>query len=180
MHTAILAAHAPEFDLSRVIFVIMVLLGGFFQWVMNWWKKKRAESEAMRQPPPTPEELQAREKAWELQTGAGVPAPLQPAARNPLEDLLKKFREIAAPEIVVAPVPVQLSPPPRAVAAVEVPKHVSTHAKVSSAPAAIVQQRPRHPLAVKLAAIGGLRQAVVLREILGPPKALQTADDHLI
>ncbi len=181
MHSVTLAAQAPEFDFGQVVFVIVLLLSGFFQWLMNWWKKKRADSEFMRQKPPTPEELQAREKAWLDQTGAGEQVPQQPAAGSFLEEVIKTFRQLAEPELVVAPTPaIQYPPIPQAVPVIDTPSLVPSPVKMPASTAAIVQHRPRHPLAEKLAAIGGLRHAIVLREIIGPPKALQRTDEHLI
>lgn len=187
---ASLAAQAPEFDLGRVVFIIMLLVGGFLQWAMNWWKRKRAETAAMRQLRPTPEELEARERAWQRQTGEGdqVPPPLP--ARNPLEELLDTFREFAGTETLApeadmpaaaAPPAAIPQPPKRQVTRVVEPPSPGVPAVIAvpAAPDEIVRMRERHPLALTLAAIGGLRQAVVLREILGPPKALQSADDHL-
>lgn len=181
MFSASLAAQAPEFDLGRVIFIIMLLVGGFLQWLSNWWKRKQAEAKAMRKAPPTPEELQARERAWQRQTGAGEQPPLQPAARNPLEDLLKTLRELSAPEEAEAQRSVVQPPPlPQTVPVAEPPRPRPAPPPVPAAPPAVVLQRPRHPIAAKMGDLGGLRQAVVFREVLGPPKALQTVDDHLI
>lgn len=184
MHPAILAVQVPGIDLEQVIFIIMLLIGGFFQWVMNWWKKKQAEAELSRQPPPTPEEVQARENAWLDQIGVEEKVPPPLIARNPLEELLESFRQMAEPEPVPAPsVPLPPSPVQRVVPQLvpmpEGPKILQSPVATPSAPAEIVRHRPRHPLAEKLAAIGGLRHAIVLREIIGPPKALQRADDHL-
>lgn len=41
----------------------------------------------------------------------------------------------------------------------------------TAAPAAVVTSRPESPWATALRSRGGVRQAIVLREILGPPKA---------
>jgi hypothetical protein len=194
MFSAILAAHAPEFDLGRVVFIIMVLIGGFLQWATNWWKKKQAEVRANAQrkkmqweareslPTSSAEEAQAREEAWRRQVGADDGSPAQPAARHPLEDLLKTFREFAGSAIEEPPPAVTLPPPnPAAQPRAGLPESKAPRdGEVSLAPSATVRKRDRHPLASKLAASGGLRQAVVFREILGPPKALQSRDDHLI
>ncbi len=108
MLPASLAAPAPEFDLGRVVVIILLLLGGFFQWLVNWWKRKRAEAESMQRPPPTPEELEAMERAWQRQTGEGDQVLPPPPARNPLEELLNTFRELAEPETVA---PETMAPP---------------------------------------------------------------------
>ena len=36
---------------------------------------------------------------------------------------------------------------------------------------------PRHPLGTLLRQRGSVRQAIILREILGPPRGLQALDD---
>ena len=184
MLSAVFAAQGPEFDLGRVVFIIMLLVGGFIQWLANWLKKKQAEAKAMQQASSTEEDEAARERAWQRQIGSEDQPPAQPTARNPLEDLLKTLTELSAPEdrareVEMPPVVVQPPPLPRAVPVGEPPKPHPVPAALPSVPAAAEQKRARHPLAVALGGVGDLRRAVVLREILGPPKALQTADDRL-
>ncbi|HEY2573863.1 MAG TPA: hypothetical protein VGH65_07330, partial [Verrucomicrobiaceae bacterium] len=172
---ATFAAHTPDVDMGRVVFIIMLLIGGFFQWLTTWLKKKRAEAAKITQPPPGDEELKARERAWKHETGLATPevqAPPVVAASNPFENFLKTLRELSREEIMPPP-PVMKELPPEIPKSPSAKKVKTTSRGVQKAAAAVApapdgpQRASTHPLRAGLVAVGGLRNAVVLREILG-------------
>jgi hypothetical protein len=56
-----------EVDFSQVIVVIVFLVVGFLNWLINLWKQKQETAERARQLP-TQEELDSRRHAWDDQT----------------------------------------------------------------------------------------------------------------
>lgn len=96
------------------------------------------------------------------------PAPSRPTAPPALPERRPPPRP-AAPPVVAAVEPVR-APAPVAVAKAVDPGFTVTQRPANRAPQA-------DPLARLLARPESVRQAVLLREILGPPKALQTGPD---
>jgi hypothetical protein len=124
-------------------------------------EKKRLQKESARdgQPEPAASEELARE----------------PAAREELEEHMRRMMESfgfpveETRPLQETPVPVvvfeqPVAPPPPPLPAVRPPGPRS-----SVRPS--VARRPRSPWVTRLASPQGLREAIVLREILGPPKA---------
>lgn len=190
-----LALDVPGVDLGKVAFVIVFLVAAFIQWLIKLWKQKQEMSERLRTPPPPPEEIAARREAWKQQTRSEAPPAEMPPpllrpepARNPFEELLEQFRRVVEPSTLPPPPVAQPPPLPPAARPVLSPRPPVSRPLPSSAPpepavaapVAAVLRRGKHPLLSHLAAMGGLRQAVILREILGPPKALQAEEPRAI
>ena len=104
------------------------------------------------------------------------PPVAEPSAREELEEQMRRvmesfgmpveepkpFFEKTAPVLVLEE-PAAPAPPPLPVPRPTTPRRSKK---------AFVAQRPRSPWVARLASPQGLREAIVLREILGPPKAL--------
>lgn len=58
------------FDLGQIIFVVIFVLFGFFQWLFKAWQQKREEVARAKLPPPSTEEIEARRRAWQRQSGS--------------------------------------------------------------------------------------------------------------
>ncbi len=157
-------AISQDVDLGRVVVVILFLLGGFVQWLIKWWKARSAGTAPNFNAAEKIEELKARSKAWLKQTGqsktpGGQPPPVTPIATANEARQSNRRRKVQPP-------PLPSSSPDRIVRNV---------APVVESPPV----RRSHPLMEQIASIGGLKRAIMLNEILGPPKALQGTDDHL-
>ncbi|MEZ0388484.1 MAG: hypothetical protein ACAI34_15530 [Verrucomicrobium sp.] len=191
-HLPILAAA----DMQEVIFVIVFLVVGFLQWLFSLFKQKKADAERAQQTPPSEEELEARRRAWENQTRPVDEPPTHPtpAAPNPLGELIESLRrsidEVSGPTPPPAPRPVQTPPLPQ----YRPPVHVQQPSRVQATmtpplpvprphragpvdvPSVSSSEAPvkkKHPLTEMLQSTHGYRQAFILREVLGPCKALE-------
>lgn len=155
---AMTLAVSQDFDIGRVIVVILFLLGGFVQWLIKWWKEKNAGSASEFNVAEKIEELKARSKAWLKQTGQIK----TPEKKPPLLAVPMRFAVSRQPDVkseVQATSPYQLSP-----------DRTKLNAKPGEMPSSSSR---RHPMMEQIAGIGGLRRAIMLNEILGPPKSLQ-------
>lgn len=156
--TAMILAARHDLDIGQIIVVILFLLGGFVQWLIKWWKEKSPGSNPEIDIAEKIEELKARGKAWLKQTGQGETSESPPPVVPPvvmIGEAQLAGRKNAAPP----PIPRQTPPGRNTMLSKPVPE-----------PAPL---RQRHPLISQIAGIGGLQRAIVLNEILGPPKALQ-------
>ncbi len=155
---AMTLAVSQDVDLGRVIVVILFLLGGFVQWIIKWWKVKNAGSAPDFNVADKIEELKARSKAWLKQTGQSEAPEQKPLAATPAASV----RHTRQPHVRNA-----VQPPP-------IPSNqTDRNIKVSSPAGETAPIRRSHPLLDQIAGIGGLKRAIMLNEILGPPKALQ-------
>lgn len=166
-----------EIDLGQVIIVVIAMVAGFVQWLIGLLKQSQ-EARERRAASPSP--------GAEAQPGEEFrpPAP-RPAAPPPVHDPWGGMREIfeqLKPEPSRQPAaPARVRRQPRAAAAptpaVAVVSPAPAPAPVPVAQAAAVAPPPSaDPLLAFLRQPDALRQAVVLREVLGPPKALQSPD----
>ena len=172
-----------EADIGQIIFVILFLIVGFVQWVIKVIKEKAEAAERARQMP-TQEDIAARRAAWEEQTRVPQPPPMPAAPPSTLDDLLGEFRRVMetaqpapappplprpAPRTVPAPAPAKVMPAPAAPSAL--PPVFSGAGRSST----VLEQRrrPAHRYTALLHSPDGYRQAFVLREVLGPPRAFQ-------
>lgn len=195
---------SADFDPFQVAIIVIAVLGGFVKWLWENWQQKMGAAPST--PPPDPEEQRLREAAWRKQTGQGAaPPPRQPAAApSPWDELRKAWKELQ--ETVKQPSPparrtARSAPPPvppssrRQVPSREVPYQRPPQQQAArpaaSAPAvpavASVPAIVSRPSAPVLAALLNLRrdpalmrQAILMQEILGPPKALQSSSDFAI
>ncbi len=193
-----------EIDPIQIAIIVIAMLGGFVQWI--WSLIKQSQEEAARaKAQPTEEEKRLREAAWKKQVQMPTaPPPLPPKAPqvpNPTVDPWAAAREIfeqlkreaagqtSLPSPRPAPTP-QIPartkkapayvPPPLTAAQIVVPvptplveiTHVTPASKLASG-----RQDGLELLRGLLASPTTIRQAVLMREILGPPKALQSSAD---
>ena len=165
-----------EADFGQVIFVIVFLLVGFIQWVIKVIKEKAEAAERARRVP-SQEELEAHNQTWEQQTRPVAPPPPPeppPAFGGTLGDLLGEFRKAMGEPPPLPPSAASTRPVPQ-----PLPKHDVAIARapvVHQAPATVVAHRPidsrrHHPATAMLHTAEGYRQAFILREVLGPPRA---------
>lgn len=188
-----------EIDLLQIVIIVIAMAGGFFQWLWGLLQQGKQNSEREL----SDEEKQLREEAWRKQTQPAesrpTPPPIPPFGGDPWQDyrdLFKKVRDVVdkpapapkAPEKPQRPrlhtVRAELHPPapPPVVPAVPFPASPQMAAPVASAPKKAIPgaspaQADVHGLAGLLLNASSLRQAFMLREILGPPKALQSSSD---
>ena len=181
-----------DFDPFQVAVIVIFVLASFVKWLWENWQAKRAD---MTFEPPDPEEQRLRDEAWRRQTGQNTPPPLpSPVEASPWDDLKKAWKElqdVASPASAPTVARTKPKPPPMPVearaAAAKVAER-STPAAAEPASAYDAKSRAARPVAQPLLAIlqqmrGDptlLRQAILMKEILGPPKALQTSDEPAI
>jgi hypothetical protein len=191
-----------DFDPFQIAIIVIFVLASFIKWLWENWQLKNEASK--RDLPLDPEEQRLREAAWRKQTGQSgdSPPPIPPVvAASPWDDLRKAWKELqeaakptpppipaarpsqsATPSLASQPRPQsvrsQIQPPPPPLATV-----VSTPTPAVVAKEAYFPQQKTTTVSV-LAAVRHLRsdpalmrQAILMQEILGPPKALQTSAD---
>ena len=203
MHPLLLSS---DFDPFQMAIIVIAVLAGFVKWVWENWQQKTGGAPP---PPPDPEEKRLREAAWRKQTGqSSAPPPVPPvAAPSAWDELRKAWKELQetarqaparpAQSRPSPPLPPQRQPQPqrqrqqqpaRASAALPVPTVAAAKAPpVADSPPAVVMSKPAAPAGSVLARLRHLRhdpalmrQAILMQEILGPPKALQTSRDFAI
>ncbi len=154
-------AVSQDIDLGRIVVIILFLLGGFVQWLIKWWKEKNAGGASEFNMAEKIEELKARSLAWLKQTGQSErplnPHPVVPPAIVGAARLPVKVREIP--------------PPPTPLAQPAAPDQII---RLAASAGGASPARRSHLLLDQIAGVGGLKRAIILNEILGPPKALQS------
>ncbi len=191
---------SEDFDFGKVAFIVIAMIAAFVQWV---WKgiqesreRKKFEQEA------SPEHRTLREVSRDKQVllserhlPESRPAPpvVPPAtlrgAFEQIKEELRKAQELAKP----APPPLpgstpRRTPPPAVGRAMPSPAPLSPSPPLAKiAPEALARVEPAASsrddfagLRMLLMEPKALRNAVLLREILGPPKALQSSSDSLL
>lgn len=189
----------PELDLGQIIFLILVVIVGFIRWVGNLIQQQK---EARERAKLSPEEQARRDAAWRRQVGQDEPAEeIDPF--HELRELFEQFNEpppqppppprapaakpvmtaAAPPPLPVArSAPVSVAPPPAAFPASSAVQRAFTEAREARAArrfaeAGAKRARPASQqwssLRRQLASPRALRQAILVREILGPPVALR-------
>lgn len=171
-----------EVDTFQVAIIVLAVIFSFLKWLWEQWTgNKLLTPEEAEEPDPT-EELRRRlqeEQARHRAAAAPQPPPV-PAA--PLEELRKTWREVreAAQAQKQQPPPIrtaQRQPPP-------VQKVAEAFQKPAPAPPvtpvtapAVVQTTSPNTMLTSLRSLrddpAAMRRAIVLGEVLGPPKALQ-------
>lgn len=160
------------------------------------WRKQTGQSSAAPpRPPPVaaPSPWDELRKAWkELQDVAkSSQAPAQPRSPQPQAQRQQPQRPLPPPQPAQRQQPPRQrqQPPDRAAAApVEVPQVAAVKIPmVTAEPPAVVLSKPAAPAGSILANLRQLRQdpalmrqAILMQEILGPPKALQSSRDLAI
>lgn len=191
-----------EIDPIQIAIIVIAMLGSFVQWIWGLYKQGREEAERRQANPVTDEEKKLREQAWKRQVQQAPAKPVQrpsPAPTPPVNDAWSSVREIfeqVKKDIVAeaqaparpqrpAPTPVPPFKRPNAVRAETPPPAppvslpaVETVAKIEMPPAQPPAKADGHAvLRGMLTDQSSIRQAVLMREILGPPKALQSSVD---
>jgi hypothetical protein len=193
-----------EIDPIQIAIIVIAMLGGFVQWI--WSLIKQSQEEAARaKAQPTEEEKRLREAAWkkQVQMPTAPPPPKAPQVPNPTVDPWAAAREIfeqikreaagqtALPSPSPRPAPTPQIPARTKKASAYVPPPLPVVQIVAPVPAPLVEvthATPASKLASNrqdglellrglLASPNTIRQAVLMREILGPPKALQSSAD---
>jgi hypothetical protein len=99
--------------------------------------------------------------------------PLPPLVTSPKEATYPPAR----PPAPAPPPPVVVAPPPPVVIAAPAPATISPRRATSATPQAAPVPATMGSLGAILRARGSVRQAIMLREILGPPRGLQALDE---
>lgn len=196
-----------DFDPFQVAIIVIFVIAGFIKWVWENWQASQVGKHTA--PQIDPEEQRLREEAWRKQTGQSAPPPIpqrhasaSPSGSSTWDELRKAWAELkeAARQ---AQAPAQPPPVPQ-----RSPRRGTVRAALAAplTPPADVPKRsvlqpsqPAVPLtapetAAPKAAAGSflgtlqhlrkdpalMRQAILMQEILGPPKALQTSADPAI
>jgi hypothetical protein len=169
-------------DIGDIIFFVVFAAVALIQWFISWAKEK-AEAAKNERRMPTPEEAEARRRAWHEQTRpVAPPVSSEPRQGGMLEDLMGELRKALDQQQQPSPAPVRRPPPPLPKAApapamtlpLAPPPRVEAVAVSIAKPAmlSLRAERKPNPLTELLRTEGGYRQAFVLREVLGPPRAL--------
>jgi hypothetical protein len=176
-----------DIDIGQVLIIAIAMIAAFVQWVWKLVQENKAAKERARNLPPR----------RMMEPAPTLPPPLPPANEPPPQperggiwDLVEEFKkelrkaqgeeipEPAAPPPIPAPPPVKQHVPRR-------PAPVVVAQSPAPAPAPVPAPTPRPVpvtamrddfvlLRMNLLKHDALKQAIILREILGPPKALQS------
>ncbi len=178
----------PDIDWGQVIFLVLVVVVGFIRWVANLIQQKK---EAKERSNLSPEERARREAAWRKQIGEEVDVEKEEDPFRELKELFEQFNKPPQPQPAPPPLPQRLpvktppAPPrpPRVASPVAIEPALPLPAR-SALP--IIPLTPyfgladARPVPARLASLRrelaspqALRQAILVREILGPPKALR-------
>jgi len=202
MHPLLLSS---DFDPFQVAIIVIAVLAGFVKWLWENWQMRQGVAPA---PPPNPEEQRLREAAWRKQTGqtSAAPPPLPPVVPpSPWEELRKAWKELqeaakssqapARPLLPRTPPPLRQQQPQRQPARAPAPRPapapgveaVPKPVVAADAPVPVVGSSTVVPAGSVLTTLRQLRrdpalmrQAILMQEILGPPKALQSSRDFAI
>ncbi len=186
----------PDIDWGQVIFLLLVVIVGFVRWIGNLIQQQKEAKERAKL---SPDELARREAAWRKQVGQEeIEVEESHDPFSELKDLFEQLREPAPPPVAPPPLPARPAPPvfQRTPTPTPVPSRVFPSAPPAPAVPATargsfpvagaanrrfteaVAHRDRPvPIGLKnlrreLSTPRALRQAIIIREILGPPKAL--------
>ena len=197
MHPLLLSS---DFDPFQMAIIVIAVLAGFVKWLWENWTQKTSAPP----PPPDPEEQRRREAAWRKQTGQPSAPPALPPVVTPnaWDELRKAWKELqdtakpapapSRPAQTRTPPPQRQQQPPRQQQPARAPAPLPTVAAVQapavvSAPPAVVTSTSSAPQGAILANLRQMRrdpalmrQAILMQEILGPPKALQSSHDLAI
>ncbi len=176
-----------DLDIGQVLIIAIAMIAAFVQWVWKLIQESKAARERVRpqqrehsspnvdpevpQPPPMP--IPGR-GVWDLvetfkeemrKAQAGLEPKETPKPRPPIPE----HRRVVVPPPPLPPAPVQKAAP--VVPEVIMPKPLPAFAATATSKDDSVVLR------MNLMNLDALKQAIILREILGPPKALQTPSD---
>jgi hypothetical protein len=179
--------------MEQLVIILLIVLISF----INWLIKKSAElrearkreqgaaksGESLRsEPPRLPPEAEPEISMRRLREALGLPDEAQPPA------LPKRMEQRVPPPLAPPPPPPQRPPPARPVVS-HVPvappheeyRFIELHHRIGKPAGPRIEAAPRMSrIRELLGSAGGLRDAVVLSEILGPPKSLRPTQGQLL
>ena len=180
-----------EVDYFQVAIIVLAVIFSFVKWLWDQWTGNKTQEVEFDENVDQREELrrqiqeQARRRAAAAPQPPPIPSAPPPAPVEPWQEIRKAWRELR--EAAQAQKPAQ--PPPVPVAQrrqnsprkpAEVsspPKPAEVASTAAPPPAATVPTSPPAPMLASLRALrhdpAAMRRAIVLGEVLGPPKALQ-------
>lgn len=156
--------------MDQVVILVIIALISFVNWLMQRSAELREKKKRERQADGTPETSPYREHPEDVE----APLPSRPVT-DPGAEMRKLMEALGLPvEDVAPPVVIERPPPlPEPVVPRFTPRPTSRPDFASAKPAPpVIVSRPIGPLAAALRNPQSLRQAVVLRNILGPAKGL--------
>lgn len=158
--------------MDQVVILVIIALISFVNWLMQRSAELREKKKRERQADGTPETSPYREQPEDVE----APLPSRPMA-DPSAEMRKLMEALGLPMEDVAPPVVTERPPPLPEPEPAVPRFTPRPtSRPDFAPAKhsppVIVSRPIGPLAAALRNPQSLRQAVVLRNILGPAKGL--------
>ncbi len=185
----------PDIDWGQVVFLILVVVVGFIRWVTNLIQQQKEAKERARL---SPEEQARRDAAWRRQVGEEEPVEEVDPFRE-LKDLFEQFKEpppqpappplpprvpVARPVVVASPpaLPVKAAPVAAAFPSSSNVQRSFTEARTARVAREFTEagSKRERPVSAQLASLRrqlasqhALRQAILAREILGPPVALR-------
>jgi hypothetical protein len=180
-----------DLDIGQVLIIAIAMIAAFVQWVWKLIQESKAARERVRpqqrehssanvdpevpQPPPMPIpgggvwDLVETFKEEMRKAQAGLEPEKAPRPRPPIPERPR----VVVPPLPSPPAPVSATAPKAAPAVPEIvlPKPIPAFAATATSKDDSVVLR------MNLMNLDALKQAIILREILGPPKALQTPSD---
>ncbi len=180
-----------DLDIGQVLIIAIAMIAAFVQWVWKLIQESKAARERVRpqqrehsspnvdpevpQPPPMPIpggcvwDLVETFKEEMRKAQAGLEPEKAPRPRPPAPER----RRVVIPPPPLPPASVSATAPKAATAVPEIvlPKPIPAFAATATSKDDSVVLR------MNLMNLDALKQAIILREILGPPKALQTPSD---
>lgn len=164
--------------MEQLIFLAIIALISFVNWLMQRSAELREKKKLERQR--SGQSGESPYRPHPIQENHEVESAPSPAAPDPAADMRRLMEALGLPLEEEAPRTAPAPPPlptfEEVPAALEAPRPIPTFVPPPRAtPAAALAtpiQRPAPPMLRTLQTRDGLRQAIVLREILGPPKAL--------
>jgi hypothetical protein len=175
-HYPLLAAGA-DFDYTKVIFAVVFLVVAFVQWLIKLGKAEIAKREIPKRPPLSEEEKEMRRRAMErnLGTPTAQPPPMPPTLSQPAAARAARKPAANSHAGTIGTSSIGSTVTSTGHLGKQTPATQASSFTSIPAPAA----KRAHPLVKVLSSAGAARQAVLMKEILGPPKALQSDADAL-
>lgn len=177
-----------EVDTFQVAIIVLAVIFSFLKWLWEQWTGNKLQLPDEPEEPDRTEELrrqlqeQARRRAATAPQPPPIPASPPPVPAAPWEEIRKAWREVreAAQAQKQQSPPVRAAqrqqPPPVQKVAEAVQKPLPVPVVTPTAPA-VVQTSTPNAMLTSLRALrhdpAAMRRAIVLGEVLGPPKALQ-------
>jgi len=187
--------------IDTFVFIALLLIASFFRWIT---KQADAAKRSGESKPSVPrknvsphdetdaERVRRFLEALGQPTSSAPPPPVEKRAKKPIERrvVIPKSRTILAPlpplTTVPPPLPDEVPSPPAAPLSEPIAMRigVSSVTETATVPALLpiafpetVREPPMHAQVISLLSSGrGLRDAIILREVFGPPRSLQTLE----